>query len=173
MEGDTVKFNRTVTLTGCAIVAGLILGGFLLISPMAYGAQQACSAEKLQGRYVFTGQGTNLHYGAFDFDGAGKFLGKQTSLRDKTSIQREALGGTYHLDADPRRSTGRYSTLGRLCDQRRQEGTHDPDGFRYDGRPHLRTIASARSGGSLPCGRGRARVVGEGAIELRARVGRN
>ena len=37
-----------------------------------------CSAGKLQGRYVFTGQGSNLHYGAFDFDGAGKFLGKQT-----------------------------------------------------------------------------------------------
>ncbi len=96
MEGDVVKLSRTATLTGCA---GLVLGSFLL-APMAHAAQQGCSVEKLQGRYVFTGQGTNLHYGAFDFDGAGKFLGKQTSLRDKTSIQREALGGTYHLDAD-------------------------------------------------------------------------
>jgi hypothetical protein len=96
MEGDVVKLNRTATLTGCA---SLVLGSFLL-APMAHAAQQGCSVEKLQGRYVFTGQGTNLHYGAFDFDGAGKFLGKQTSLRGKTSIQREALSGTYQLDAD-------------------------------------------------------------------------
>jgi len=65
----------------------------------AEGAQEACSAGKLQGRYVFTGQGSNLHYGAFDFDGAGKFLGKQTSLRHAVA-QREALSGTYTLDAD-------------------------------------------------------------------------
>ena len=91
-----MKLNRTATLTACA---SLVLGSFLLAS-MAHAAQQGCSVEKLQGRYVFTGQGTNLHYGAFDFDGAGKFLGKQTSLRDKTSIQREALSGTYHLEAD-------------------------------------------------------------------------
>jgi hypothetical protein len=70
MEGDIVKLNRTATLTGCA---SLVLGSFLL-APMAHAAQQGCSVEKLQGRYVFTGEGTNLHYGAFDFDGAGKFL---------------------------------------------------------------------------------------------------
>jgi hypothetical protein len=42
----------------------------------------------------------NLHYGAFDFDGTGKFLGKQTALRDKVAIQRENLSGTYTLDAN-------------------------------------------------------------------------
>jgi hypothetical protein len=102
MEGDAVKFNGTATLRGCAASASLILASFLLISPMAQsaeGAQEACSAGKLQGRYVFTGQGSNLHYGAFDFDGAGKFLGKQTSLRHAVA-QREALSGTYTLDAD-------------------------------------------------------------------------
>ena len=94
-----MKLNRTARLTGCAAGASLILGSFLLISPMAHGAQETCSAGKLQGHYVFTGQGLNLHYGAFDFDGAGKFLGKQTSLRHAVA-QREALSGTYTLDAD-------------------------------------------------------------------------
>jgi hypothetical protein len=101
-EGDAVKLKRNATLRGCAAGASLILASFLLISPMAQraeGAQEACSAGKLQGRYVFTGQGSNLHYGAFDFDGAGKFLGKQTSLRHAVA-QREALSGTYTLDAD-------------------------------------------------------------------------
>ena len=86
-------------LKSCAIGASLMLGLSLLISPTASRAQQGCSAERLQGRYVFTGQGTNLHYGAFDFDGAGKFSGKQTSVRH-TVIQRESLNGTYRLDAD-------------------------------------------------------------------------
>ena len=79
--------------------------------PKAQGAQEQCSVGKLQGRYVFTGQGSNLHYGAFDFDGAGRFLGKQTSLRYKTSIQREALSGTYTLDAD---CTGTMTLKGQL-----------------------------------------------------------
>jgi hypothetical protein len=100
MEGDIMKLGRAAMLTMRAIGTSLTLGSFLLVGPTAYGAQQDCSVEKLQGRYVFTGQGANLHYGAFDFDGAGKFLGKQTSLRYKTSIQREALSGTYSLDAD-------------------------------------------------------------------------
>lgn len=106
-----MKLNRTAMLTGCAIGASLVLGSFLLISPTAYGASQACSAGRLQGHYVFTGQGTNLHYGAFDFDGAGKFLGKQTSLRYKTSLQRESLNGTYTLDAD---CTGTMTLEGQL-----------------------------------------------------------
>lgn len=79
--------------------------------PKAQGAQEQCSVAKLQGRYVFTGQGSNLHYGAFDFDGAGQFSGKQTSLRYKTSIQREALNGTYTLDAD---CTGTLTLEGQL-----------------------------------------------------------
>jgi hypothetical protein len=41
-----------------------------------------------------------LHYGASDFDGTGKFLGKQASLRDKVAVQRENLSGAYTLDAD-------------------------------------------------------------------------
>jgi hypothetical protein len=99
MEDATMKSNRTAMLTGCAVGASLLLGSLLWIAPTAYGAQPACSVDKLQGRYVFTGQGSNLHYGAFDFDGTGKFLGKQTSLRH-ASAQRETLSGTYHLDAD-------------------------------------------------------------------------
>jgi hypothetical protein len=110
MEGGAMKLNRTAALSGCAIGAGLVLGCTLLISPVAYGAQQECSAGKLQGRYVFTGQGNNLHYGAFDFDGSGKFLGKQTSLRH-TVVQREALSGTYTLDAD---CTGTMTLEGQL-----------------------------------------------------------
>ena len=99
MEDDTVKLNRIATLTTCTIGAGLVLGSSLLIAPIAHGATQACSVEKLQGRYVFTGQGINLHYGALDFDGAGKFSGKQTSLRHAVA-QRETLSGTYTMDAD-------------------------------------------------------------------------
>ena len=106
-----MKLKRTATLTGCTVGASLMLGVSLLISPIAYGAQEACSVGKLQGRYVFTGQGTNLHYGAFGFDGTGKFLGKQTSLRYKTSVQREALSGTYTLDAD---CTGTMTLEGQL-----------------------------------------------------------
>ena len=106
-----MKLSRTATLTGCAIGTSVILGCSLLIAPIARGAQPACSVEKLQGRYVFTGQGINLHYGAFDFDGTGKFLGKQTSLRNKPSRQREALSGTYTLDAD---CTGTMTLEGQL-----------------------------------------------------------
>jgi hypothetical protein len=106
-----VKLSKTTTLTSCAIGASLILGSSFLILPTANGAQPACSVEKLQGRYVFTGQGKNLHYGAFDFDGTGKFSGKQTSLRHQTSFQREALSGTYTLDAD---CTGTMTLEGQL-----------------------------------------------------------
>ena len=52
-----------------------------------------------------------LHYGAFDFDGSGKFLGMQTSLRYKTSVQRENLSGTYTLEAD---CTGTMTLEGQL-----------------------------------------------------------
>jgi hypothetical protein len=110
MEGNAVKLSRTATLTGCAVGASLMLGIFLL-APIARGAQEACSVQKLQGRYVFTGQGTNLHYGVFDFDGAGKLSGKQTSRRYKTLLQRETLSGTYQLDAD---CTGTMTLEGQL-----------------------------------------------------------
>jgi hypothetical protein len=92
-EGATVKLNRAATLT-------VALGGIFLISPAAYAEQEQCSVGKLQGRYVFTGQGANLHYGAFEFDGAGKFTGKQTSSRELANAERETLIGTYTLDAD-------------------------------------------------------------------------
>jgi len=93
-----MNFARTVVLTSGAIGASLVFGYFSLLSPVAYGAQQECSVAKLQGRYIFSGHGANLHYGAFDFDGAGKVSGKQTSLRDNVA-QRETLQGTYTLDA--------------------------------------------------------------------------
>ena len=83
-----MKLKLAATLTGTAIGASLVLGCFLLTSPVASAAQPACSVEKLQGRY-----------GAFDFDGAGKFLGKQTSLRHAVA-QRENLRGTYTVDTD-------------------------------------------------------------------------
>jgi hypothetical protein len=106
---DAMKLSRTAMLTSCVIGASLVLGSFMLAP--ARGALQECSVGKLQGRYVFTGQGTNLHYGAFDFDGAGKFRGKQTSLRHQTSFRREALNGTYTLDAD---CTGTMTLEGQL-----------------------------------------------------------
>jgi|ERR1700722_9628073 hypothetical protein len=105
-----MKLNRTAALTSCAIGACLVLGSFML-APRASGTPSQCSAEKLQGRYVFAGQGTNLHYGAFDFDGAGKFLGKQTSARELANAQRENLTGTYTLDAD---CTGTLTLEGEL-----------------------------------------------------------
>jgi hypothetical protein len=56
-------------------------------------------------------RGHDLGRGAFDFDGTGKFLGKQTSLRYKTSVQRENLSGTYTLEAD---CTGTMTLEGQL-----------------------------------------------------------
>ena len=105
-----MKPSRIMTLASYAICASLILGGFLLISPIAYGAQEQCSAGKLQGRYVLAGRGISLHYGVLDFDGAGKFQGKQTSLRHAIA-QRENLSGTYTLDAD---CTGTMTLEGQL-----------------------------------------------------------
>jgi hypothetical protein len=69
-------------------------------SDIAKGAPQQCAVTKLNGRYVFSGQGTHLHDGAFSFDGNGTFTGKQTSVRDRNFAQRETLHGTYALDAD-------------------------------------------------------------------------
>jgi hypothetical protein len=88
-----MKLNRAATLT-------LAMGSIFLISPAAYAAQVQCTVGKLEGRYVFTGQGANLHYGTFDFDGAGKLTGKQTSSRELANAERETLTGTYTLDTD-------------------------------------------------------------------------
>jgi hypothetical protein len=83
----------------CTIGAAFVFGCFSLTSPAAHGAQ-GCTAEKLNGRYVFSGQGINLHYGALDFDGAGKFSGKQTSIRHPPAAQRETLSGAYTIGTD-------------------------------------------------------------------------
>jgi hypothetical protein len=109
-KGEIMKPSRTAKLASCATGASLLFGGFLLLSPISYAAQEQCSAAKLQGRYVVTGHGMNLHYGALDFDGAGKFRGKQTSLRHAVA-QRENLSGTYTLDAD---CTGTLTLEGQL-----------------------------------------------------------
>jgi hypothetical protein len=106
-----VTWPRTATLTSDAIGASLALASFLLVCPVAHGAQQECAVGMLRGHYIFTGQGTNLHFGVFDFDGAGKFTGKQTSQRQTTAHQRENLSGTYTLDAD---CTGTMTLEGQL-----------------------------------------------------------
>lgn len=71
-------------------------------------AEETCNVGSLQGRFVFTGRGfieavqpgiQRVHYGIFVFDGAGKFVGKQSSSRGG-KIGREKLEGTYTLDAD-------------------------------------------------------------------------
>lgn len=95
-----MKFRAMALLTTCAMGATLVLGSFILTSPRAYGAPQQCSVKNLSGRYVFSGQGTHLHEGAFSFDGNGAFTGKQTSVREIDVAERETLHGTYSLDAD-------------------------------------------------------------------------
>jgi hypothetical protein len=110
--------NRTTTLT-------VTLGSFLLIYPAAYAAQQQCSVRTLQGQHIFTGQGANLHFGSFDFDGAGTFLGKQTSARYGAAAIREKLSGSYTLSGD---CTGTLTF-------EEQSGTEHWDIFMtYDGR---------------------------------------
>ena len=107
-----MKMRGTTALTSFTVGATLVLGGYFVIAPTARAAQEACSIGNLKGRYVFTGQGTNQHYGAFEFDGAGKFLGKQTSLRYAGVLhQREAIHGTYTMDAD---CTGTMTMEGQL-----------------------------------------------------------
>jgi hypothetical protein len=106
-----VTWRRTATLTNYVIGASLALAAFLLVCPVAHGAQQECSLGQLQGHYIFAGQGSNLHFGVFEFDGAGKFSGKQTSLRQTTAHQHENLSGTYTLDAD---CTGTMTIEGQL-----------------------------------------------------------
>jgi hypothetical protein len=106
-QGETiVKFSRTAALACCVIGTGLVSAAFFLLPHKANAAQEACSAAKLSGRYVFTGQGSpvshqaNLHTGAFDFDGAGSFSAKQTSARVTHDFQHEDLHGTYTMGAD-------------------------------------------------------------------------
>jgi hypothetical protein len=71
-------------------------------------AEKKCTVETLKGQYVFTGRGfiealepgvQRMHYGFFNFDGSGKFTGKQSSSRGG-KIGREKLEGTYTLGSD-------------------------------------------------------------------------
>ena len=71
-------------------------------------AEEKCTVGTLNGQYVFTGRGfiealepgvQRMHYGFFNFDGSGKFIGKQSSSRGG-KIGREKLEGTYTLEND-------------------------------------------------------------------------
>ena len=88
-----MNLSRSITFSLLVATAAVSLA-------QAEAASPACSASKLEGRYVFDGQGTNVHYGIFDFDGSGKFSGKQTSVRQAHGTDRESLGGTYSMNAD-------------------------------------------------------------------------
>ena len=86
----------------------LLLVTLLALSASASAAEESCNLGALQGRFVFIGRGfieavqpgiQRVHYGIFVFDGAGKFMGKQSSSRGG-KIGREKLEGTYTLDAD-------------------------------------------------------------------------
>jgi hypothetical protein len=70
--------------------------------------EASCNLEMLKGRYVFTGRGfieavqpgiPRVHYGFFEFDGAGKLTGRQSSSRGG-KIGRENLKGVYTVNAD-------------------------------------------------------------------------
>jgi hypothetical protein len=89
-------------------VKGSVLLIVASLIPALAMAQEHCSTGTLKGQYVFTGRGfiealdpgvPRMHYGAFIFDGAGKFTGKQSSSRGG-KIGREKLAGTYMLDGD-------------------------------------------------------------------------
>lgn len=77
-----------------------LVGAAVFAFSQAEAASTDCAVSKLEGRYVFNGQGTNLHYGIFNFDGSGKFSGTQTSLRQARGPARENLIGTYSMNAD-------------------------------------------------------------------------
>src|SRR6185312_13830561 len=70
--------------------------------------QTPCNLGTLKGRYVFTARGfieavqpgiPRVHYGFFEFDGAGKITGRQSSSRG-VKIGRENLKGVYTVSAD-------------------------------------------------------------------------
>ena len=91
----------------CRLFA-LFLLGFGLGLPSAARAGTQCDLGTLTGRYVFTGRGfieavqpgiPRVHYGFFEFDGAGKLTGRQSSSRGG-KIGRENLQGAYTVNAD-------------------------------------------------------------------------
>ena len=90
-----------------SIVAVLLSSLSVILSAPAH-SQGGCGLDALKGRFVFTGRGfieavqpgiQRMHYGFFEFDGAGKLVGKQSSSRGG-KIGREQLKGSYTLDAD-------------------------------------------------------------------------
>src|ERR1700742_2191296 len=91
-----MQLIRSIALSSFA------LGVSLITLTGAEGAPPTpdCSVHKLQGSYVFNGQGTNFHYGVFEFDGSGNFFGRQTSIRPLNAAPRENLRGTYAVNAD-------------------------------------------------------------------------
>jgi hypothetical protein len=89
------------------LFALLLLSLGLALPPAAH-AETSCGLETLKGRYVFTGRGyieavqpgiPRVHYGLFEFDGAGKLTGRQSSSRGG-KIGRENLQGVYAVNAD-------------------------------------------------------------------------
>lgn len=80
----------------------------LTLLPANAPPERKCTVSTLRGRYVFTGRGfiealepgvQRMHYGFFNFDGSGKFTGKQSSSRGGR-IGRERLEGTYTMESD-------------------------------------------------------------------------
>ena len=90
-----------------AMLAQQVKAGITLLSTNTL-AEEKCTVGTLKGQYVFTGRGfiealepgvQRMHYGFFNFDGSGKFTGKQSSSRGG-KIGREKLEGTYTLESD-------------------------------------------------------------------------
>lgn len=88
-------------------IAATLLG-LLALAPIAARTQAQCSAQTLNGQYIFTGRGyiepddpevQRVHRGLLVFDGAGNVSGKQSSSRGG-KIGREKPQGTYTLNAD-------------------------------------------------------------------------
>ena len=80
----------------------------MIVPASAEPMPSGCTPAVLTGHYVFAGRGyiepvepgvERVHYGQLTFDGVKIVKGKQTSSRGG-KIAREALEGTYSLDAD-------------------------------------------------------------------------
>jgi hypothetical protein len=89
----TTLWNR---VTVAAVGGGSILE--CVSSALAFAAAPECSAAKLQGQYVFNGQGTK--HGNIDLTAVEISRAKQTSIRQTRSPECEGLQGTYTLNAD-------------------------------------------------------------------------
>jgi hypothetical protein len=87
-----MNLSRVVTMS--------LAGAAVFAFSQAEAASPDCAVRKLEGRYVFNGQGTNVHYGIFNFDGNGTFSGTQTSVRQARGAEHENLVGRYSIKAD-------------------------------------------------------------------------